>query len=75
MLRQELCAAVTGAQLSTLLKTEHVDSPPTTVHPIILDPNHPSTNLLIQDYDKRLCHPRTERVFAQNHRALWILDG
>ncbi|XP_016519033.1 uncharacterized protein LOC107833689 [Poecilia formosa] len=45
------------------------------VHPIVLDPNHPFTRLLIQDYDRRLCHPGPERLFADIRRNFWILRG
>ncbi len=48
---------------------------PTFKHPIVLDPLHPATKLLIQDYDARLCHPGPERVFAEMRRAFWILRG
>ncbi|XP_052405908.1 uncharacterized protein LOC127951863 [Carassius gibelio] len=44
-------------------------------HPIILDPSYWTTKLLIQDYDARLCHPGTERVFAEIRRQFWILRG
>ncbi|XP_052418883.1 uncharacterized protein LOC127963166 [Carassius gibelio] len=44
-------------------------------HPIVLDPSHPATKLLIQDYDTRLCHPGPERVFAEMRRTFWILRG
>lgn len=48
---------------------------PSTVHPIVLDPSHPNTRLLIRDYDARLCHPGPERVFAELCRKVWILKG
>ncbi|KAL7883040.1 hypothetical protein SRHO_G00006980 [Serrasalmus rhombeus] len=48
---------------------------PSTIHPIILDPSHPATKLLIQDYDARLCHPGPERVFAEMRRTFWVLRG
>lgn len=38
-------------------------------HPIVLDPSHPYTKLLIKDFDERLCHPGPEQVFV------WILRG
>ncbi|KAL1265253.1 hypothetical protein QQF64_003280 [Cirrhinus molitorella] len=44
-------------------------------HPIVLDPVHSTTKLLIQDYDVRLCHPGPERVFAEMRRTFWILRG
>ncbi|XP_051809278.1 uncharacterized protein LOC127535407 [Acanthochromis polyacanthus] len=45
------------------------------LHPIILDPGHPVTRLLIQDFDSQLCHPGPERVFAELRRSYWILRG
>ncbi|XP_057695896.1 uncharacterized protein LOC130918045 [Corythoichthys intestinalis] len=48
---------------------------PSAVHPVVLDPSHPSTRLLIQDYDSRLHHPGPERVFAEIRRSYWILRG
>lgn len=44
-------------------------------HPIVLDPVHPATKLLIQDYDARLCHSGPERVFVEIRRTFWILCG
>ncbi|XP_063062170.1 uncharacterized protein LOC134455033 [Engraulis encrasicolus] len=44
-----------------------------TMHPIVLDPKHPATQLLILDYDSRLRHPGPERVFAEMRRTVWIL--
>lgn len=43
----------------------------TTQHPVVLDPSHPVTRLLIQDYDSRLCHSGPERVFAVIRRSCW----
>lgn len=34
------------------------------LHPLVLDPSHPVTRLLIQNFDSRLCHPGLERVVA-----------
>lgn len=45
------------------------------IHPIILDPQHPLTKLIIQDYDVKLHHPGPERVFAEIRRQYWILRG
>lgn len=45
------------------------------VHPAILDPRHPITVLIIKDYDERLHHPGTERLFAEIRRMYWILRG
>ncbi|XP_057186686.1 uncharacterized protein LOC130552431 [Triplophysa rosa] len=44
-------------------------------HPIVLDPTHLVTKLLIRDYDARLCHPGPERVFAELRRTFWVLRG
>ncbi|KAL1265549.1 hypothetical protein QQF64_003576 [Cirrhinus molitorella] len=44
-------------------------------HPILLDPSHHATKLLIRGYDERLCHPGPERVFAEIRRMFWILRG
>lgn len=46
-----------------------------TVHPIVLDPNHPVTHLIVKQYDTKLCHPGPERVFAEIRRHYWILRG
>lgn len=45
------------------------------VHPIVLDPAHPVTKLIIQDTDKALWHLGSERLFAELHRRYWILRG
>ncbi|KAL7880314.1 hypothetical protein SRHO_G00025680 [Serrasalmus rhombeus] len=45
------------------------------VHPIVLHPRHPATQLLIKDFDERLLHPGTERVYAEVRRQYWILRG
>lgn len=47
----------------------------TSLHPLVLDPSHPVTRLLIQDFDSRLKHPGPERVFAEIRRTYWILRG
>ncbi|KAK0156275.1 hypothetical protein N1851_000422 [Merluccius polli] len=47
----------------------------TTIHPVILDPSHQATKLLIHDVDIRLHHPGPERVFAELRRSFWILRG
>ncbi|XP_039531128.1 uncharacterized protein LOC120485874 [Pimephales promelas] len=44
-------------------------------HPVVLDPRHPTTELIIKDYDERLCHPGTERLFTEIRRSYWILRG
>lgn len=45
------------------------------IHPIVLDPQHPATKLLIKDFDECLLHPGTERVYAEIQRQYWILRG
>ncbi|KAK7933404.1 hypothetical protein WMY93_004300 [Mugilogobius chulae] len=45
------------------------------LHPIVLSPDHPTTQLIIKDYDTRLFHPGPERVFAELRRVYWILRG
>lgn len=45
------------------------------IHPIVLDPKHPTTQLIIQQYDAKLRHPGAERVFAELQRKYWILWG
>ncbi len=45
------------------------------IHPIMLDSQHPATKLLIRDFDERLLHPGTERVYAELRRQYWILRG
>lgn len=51
------------------------DLDPDTIHPIILDPAHPSTRLLIKHYDESLLHPGPERVFGELRRRYWIIGG
>ena len=48
---------------------------PTDVHPIILDPSHAVTRLIIKDVDARLLHPGPDRVFAEIRRQYWVLRG
>lgn len=45
------------------------------IHPVVLDPQHPVTQLLIKDVDVRLLHPGPDRVFAELRRQYWILRG
>ncbi|XP_024865045.1 uncharacterized protein LOC119617585 [Kryptolebias marmoratus] len=45
------------------------------VHPVVLDPRHALTQLIIQDYDYKLQHPGPERVFAEIRRRYWVLRG
>jgi hypothetical protein len=46
-----------------------------TKHPIVLDPKHHITKLLIKDYDEKLHHYGGERLFAEIRRKFWILRG
>lgn len=48
---------------------------PEAVHPVILDPRHRVTQLIIQDTDKDLHHPGAERLFAELRRKYWVLHG
>ncbi|XP_026101210.1 uncharacterized protein LOC113072449 isoform X1 [Carassius auratus] len=48
---------------------------PALKHPIVLDSRHPAVKLLLQDFDKRLCHPGPDRVFAEIRRKYWVLRG
>ncbi|XP_026029422.1 uncharacterized protein LOC113025652 [Astatotilapia calliptera] len=45
------------------------------LHPVVLDPQHPITKLIVQDCDRQLAHPGSERVFAELRRRFWILRG
>ncbi len=44
-------------------------------HPIVLDPKHPITKLIIKDFDERLHHYGPERLLAVLRRTFWILRG
>ncbi|KAF1394225.1 hypothetical protein PFLUV_G00024320 [Perca fluviatilis] len=44
-------------------------------HPIVLDPAHLITKLIIKRYENDLHHPGPERVFAEIRRRFWILRG
>lgn len=46
-----------------------------TIHPVILDPIHPVTKLIIKDFDESLLHPGPERVLAELRRRFWIIRG
>ncbi|KAL1269203.1 hypothetical protein QQF64_031492 [Cirrhinus molitorella] len=56
-----------------LRRTEQLDE--SAIHPIVLDPKHPLSRLIIQDFDESLHHPGAERVFAEVRRKYWILRG
>lgn len=45
------------------------------IHPIVLDPSHPITKLLVKDFDERLLHPGSEGVFSEIRRQYWVLRG
>lgn len=51
------------------------DLPPDVLHPVVLDPAHPITKLIIKDCDDHLHHPGPERLFAELRRKFWILRG
>ncbi|XP_048236857.1 uncharacterized protein LOC124112069 [Haliotis rufescens] len=44
-------------------------------HPIVLDPNHNVTKLLIKKYDSDLHHYGAERLHGEIRRKFWILRG
>ncbi|XP_033095863.1 uncharacterized protein LOC117100323, partial [Anneissia japonica] len=44
-------------------------------HPIILDPKHHITKILVRHTDVKLLHPGPERVLAELRRRYWILRG
>ncbi len=56
-----------------LRRTEQLDE--STIHPIVLDPKHPLSRLIIQDFDEILHHPGAEMVFAEVRHKYWILRG
>eukprot|EP00064_Thunnus_orientalis_P010234 superscaffoldBa00001369_g10260 len=45
------------------------------IHPIVLDPGHPTTKLLIKEFDERLLHPGLEQVYGEIWRQYWILGS
>lgn len=56
-----------------LRRAEDLD--PEAIHPIVLDPSHPVTRLLIRKFDQELLHPGPERVLAEMRRQYWVLRG
>ncbi|XP_067654469.1 uncharacterized protein [Haliotis asinina] len=44
-------------------------------HPVVLDPHHQITQLIIKDFDGRLLHYGAERILAEIRRKFWILRG
>ncbi|XP_038045171.1 uncharacterized protein LOC119719752 [Patiria miniata] len=51
------------------------DLPKDTKHPIVMNPAHPITKLIIRDYDEKLLHYGPERILAEIRRKFWILRG
>ena len=51
------------------------DLDPDIIHPIILDPKHPATQLIVKHCDESLLHPGPERVFGELRRKYWFLGG
>lgn len=45
------------------------------LHPVVISPDHPITQLLVKDYNHRLHHAGPERIFAEIRRNYWILRG
>lgn len=45
------------------------------IHPVVLDPRHAVTKLLIRQVDHDLKHPGAERLLAELRRQFWILRG
>ncbi|KAK9539575.1 hypothetical protein VZT92_004674 [Zoarces viviparus] len=64
------CLVRVGGRLRKLQNTDLGE-----IHPIVLDPKHPATKLLIKHMDESLLHPGTERVYAELRRQYWILQG
>lgn len=56
-----------------LRRTDLLDTQ--TIHPVVLHPHHPSTRLIIEDFDTRLHHPGSERVSAEVRRKYSIIRG
>lgn len=56
-------------------RLRRIESGPINVHPVVLDPSHEVTRLLIKATDARLLHPGPGRVFAELRRQYWILRG
>ncbi len=45
------------------------------IQPVVLDPHHQVTRLIIKHFDERLLHPGPDRVFAELRRHFWVLRG
>lgn len=56
-------------------RLRRIESGPIDVHPVVLDPSHEVTRLLIKATDARLLHPGPGRVFTELRRQYWILRG
>ncbi|KAE8292497.1 hypothetical protein D5F01_LYC09867 [Larimichthys crocea] len=48
---------------------------PEAIHPVVLDTQHPITQLIIKDIDEQLHQPGPERVFSEIRRKYWIPRG
>ncbi len=75
-----LCLAPEFDNLSELIRVggrlrQNSESEEDAIHPIVLDPHHPITRLIIKDYDHRLHHPGPESGFAELQRKYWVLRG
>ncbi|KAA8585656.1 hypothetical protein FQN60_004350 [Etheostoma spectabile] len=45
------------------------------IHPIVLDPRHPTTKLLVKEFNERLLHPGVEQVYAELRRQYCMLQA
>ncbi|XP_038063201.1 uncharacterized protein LOC119733910 [Patiria miniata] len=62
-----------GGRLRNIQKD---DSVPLEPHPVVLDPHHPVTKLLIKEVDEHFHHQvGTDQVFAHLRRRYWVLRG
>ncbi len=67
---QSLCMILVGGRLHKAEVLEEDE-----IHPIVLDPSHPVTKLLIKDFDHRLLHAGPDQVYSELRRTYWILRG
>ncbi|XP_046567249.1 uncharacterized protein LOC124275671 [Haliotis rubra] len=56
-----------------LRRAESLDS--NIKNPIVLDPTHEITKLIIRDHDEKLLHYGPEHLFAEIRRRFWVLRG
>ncbi|XP_057695374.1 uncharacterized protein LOC130917729 [Corythoichthys intestinalis] len=56
-------------------RLRHCNLTTDSLHPVVLDPAHHITKLILKTYDQQLRHPGAERVFAEIRRRYWILRG